>query len=101
MRQGTVLQLRTDLLDDRMLAVDLISNNGVETIVIDGGEERVVPEQIEQSALSGSAFGLVELGMRLTTRRPVVCRDFFFEANAVNGTSATSALLTQAPVSSS
>lgn len=61
MRQGTVLQLRTDLLDDRMLAVDLISNNGVETIVIDGGEERVVPEQIEQSALSGSAFGLVEL----------------------------------------
>ena len=60
MCQGTVLQLRIDLLDDRVLAVHLVSSNSVETIFVHGGEERVVPVQVEQWVLSGSAFGLVE-----------------------------------------
>ena len=61
MRQGTVLQFCIDLLDDRVLAVDLISSDSVETIPVDGGEERVIPEQVEQWVLSGGAFDLAEL----------------------------------------
>lgn len=56
MRQGTILQLRIDLLDDRVSAMDVISSDSVETILIDGGEERVVPEQVEQRVLPGSPF---------------------------------------------
>lgn len=60
MRQGTILQLRIDLLDDRVSAMDVISSDSVETILIDGGEERVVPEQVEQRVLPGSPFCFVE-----------------------------------------
>ena len=61
MRQGTVFQFRIDLLDDRVLAVHVISNHSVETVFVHGGEERVVAEQVEQGVLSSSPFGLVEL----------------------------------------
>ena len=36
------------------------SSDSVETILIDGGEERVVPEQVEQRVLPGSPFCFVE-----------------------------------------
>ena len=60
MCQGTVLQLRIDLLDDRVLAVHLINSDGVETIFVHRGEERVIAVQVEQGLVPGSAFGLVE-----------------------------------------
>lgn len=60
MRQSTALQLRIDLRDDRVPAVDLISSNSVETSPVDGGEERVILEQVEQWVLPTHAFGFVE-----------------------------------------
>jgi hypothetical protein len=55
-RQGTVFLQRIDLLDDRVLPMDLISSDSVETFPVDGGEERTVAEQIEQWVLPGGAF---------------------------------------------
>lgn len=62
MRRGTILQLRIDLLDDRVSAMNVIISDSIETVFVGGGEERVVPEQIEQSVLSGNAFGLIQFG---------------------------------------
>src|SRR5699024_11239552 len=58
MRQGPVLQLRMDLLDDRVSAVDLISSDCVETIPVDGGEKRVVPRSEEHTSELQSRFDL-------------------------------------------
>ncbi len=101
MRQGPVLQLCIDLLDDRVLAVHVISSNSVESILVDGGEECVIPEQVEQWVLPTHAFGFVEFRDTADHQTPRRLQCLFFEVNAVNGTSATSALLIQAPESSS
>lgn len=46
MRQGTILQFRIDLLDDRVSAMDLISGDSVETILIDGTAEGLVDSRV-------------------------------------------------------
>jgi hypothetical protein len=47
MRQCTVFQFRIDLLDDCVLPVDLVRQNSVEALLIEGGEEGVVSVQVE------------------------------------------------------
>ena len=96
-REGAVLQVGVDLLDDRVTAVGLVRGDGVQGA---GGEERVEPVRVEQGRLPSSAF-LFSSGIRRTTRRPGTCSVFFREVNAVNGTSATSALEIHRPVVSS
>jgi hypothetical protein len=46
-------------------------------------------------------FSALKSGIRRTTSRPGTCSDFFCAANAVNGSSATSAREIQRPVASS
>lgn len=93
MRQVVVFRFRTDLLNDRVSAMDLLSHDGIETIFVHDGarlhseEEPVVMVRIEYGALSSIPLRLIELWGAQTTRRPVACRDLFFEANAVNGIS--------------
>src|SRR5699024_5318543 len=45
--QSLVCEFRVDLLDGCVLPMDVISPNSVETIRIEGGEERVVPVEVE------------------------------------------------------
>ena len=58
MRQRGVLQVGVDLLDDGMGAVDLVDGHGVSGLGISGGEERVMPPQLEQPVLPGALLRL-------------------------------------------
>src|SRR5437899_2802317 len=52
MGQGGVLQVRVDLLDDRVVAVGLVGGHGVGEVGVGGGEERVEAPQVEQGVLT-------------------------------------------------
>jgi hypothetical protein len=54
-RQGGVLQVGVDLLDDCVTAVGLVRRDGVEQVGVGGGEERVEPPEVEQGVLAGGA----------------------------------------------
>lgn len=96
-RQRGVFQIGVDLLDDCVATVCLISGDGVQGA---GGEERVEPVRVEEGSCPSAAF-LFSSGMRRTTSRHTTWSVFFLEVNAVRGTSATSAVDTHRPASSS
>jgi hypothetical protein len=93
-REGGVLQVGVDVLDDGVAAVGLVGGDGVQ---VGGGEECVEPPRLEQRRLSVASAG-VQVGMRRTTRRPWTCSAGFLEENAVKPISATCALETHVPV---
>lgn len=56
MREGIVLQLRIDLFEDLVPAMDLISFDGDKTIDVRGGGNRKAMAQIEQKHLPVHCF---------------------------------------------
>ena len=91
-----------DLFDDRVPAVSLVRDDGVEGVGGGGGEECVEAPHVELSAPRG---GLLRFGVHVRDpshgQPPGTRSAFFLLANAVNGISATSALEIHVPVLSS
>nr|AAR90106.1 hypothetical protein [Rhodococcus sp. DK17] len=96
-----VLQIRMDLLDD-----DVVTMGFVGTATVSRAPGSVVVKKAWNRQMSNNApwawsfFGR-RSGMRRTTSRPARWWAFFWEANAMNGISATSACEIQVSVSSS
>jgi hypothetical protein len=90
-REGGVLQVGVELLDDGVATVGLVRGDSVGRGRVGGGEEHVIPPQAEQRRRSRSAF-ILGSGMRRTTNRPQTCLRFSPAVNATNGASATSQL---------
>src|SRR5699024_5074644 len=57
-RQGGVLQVGVDVLDDGVGAVGLVRGDGVQQVGVGGGEERVEAPGVEQLVLALATLGV-------------------------------------------
>lgn len=96
-RQGTVFEVRVDLLDDGVLAVGFVCGDGVQGA---GGEEGVEAVGVEQGLLPCDFFG-VQFRDPAYDQAPLDAFGLLRPTNAVKTVSATSAEEIHAPLVSS
>ncbi|MDI3329107.1 MAG: hypothetical protein QJR09_00020 [Micrococcus sp.] len=100
MRQGAVPQVGVDLLDDRVLAVDLVRGHGVEVpalTVVKNAWNRYASKRVPCPSVAFKFSSEI----RCPTSRAVTCLLFLGEENAVKDVSATSAAGGYMPATSS
>ena len=100
--RARVLQVGVDLFDDGVGAVDLVGGDGVREVLGCGGEEGVMPPQLEQAVLAGALL-LLRVGVGdpphdQPARNPL---RLLLRGERDVGTSATCAVEIQVPESSS